>query len=99
MHEEKSTLAGVVVKLAHDIRTTRGVIPAGTEYMVEDWWDHLTGKSWGMSDANPACLIYAIRIATQEFPVPPDDEVLYGHIDGFGHLVHMTEIDTSEVDR
>lgn len=94
MHSEKSPLAGTTVRLKNTISTTAGVFPAGTEYEVLDWWDHLTGGSWGAAKGNPACLIYAIRTAVQRDPVvPPDDEVLYGHIGAFGHLVHIMEVE------
>lgn len=99
MHTESSPLAGQTVTLKNDIKTTVGLIPAGTQARVEDWWDYLTGKSWGMSDGNPACLIYAIRIGVQmDPPIPSDDEVLYVKIRAsdssieLGHLVHMVEV-------
>lgn len=70
--------------------------PSGTyDFEVEGNWKELTGKSWGDSDGNLACLVYAFRIGSSilnERPVPMDDNVLYGKINGLGFLVHETEI-------
>lgn len=68
--------------------------PGPFVYHVEDWWDHLTGGSWGEAEGNPACMMYAIRAGFAD--LPPDDEVLYGHLvtpGGLGMLVHVSEID------
>lgn len=92
MHDTASPLAGQTVTLGRDLNTLNGTIPAGTEYVVEDWWDHLTGRPWGVSDGNPACLAYAMRSAFSVPPLPLDDEVLYGKVGPFGHLVHVTEL-------
>lgn len=58
--------------------------------VVEDWWDRVSGQSWTTSDGNPAALMYALRIPFSEIPV--DNEVLYVKINGFGHLIHDSEI-------
>jgi hypothetical protein len=42
-------------------------------------------------DGNPACLIYALRSGLMGLPT--DDEVLYGKVGIFGHLVHISEIE------
>lgn len=86
-HKEASPLAGKTVKVQ-----LTNIGPVGTvyDYEVEDWWDHLTGGSWRWADGNPACLQYAVR-AGLSF-IPADDEVLYGHINGFGYLVHQSEV-------
>lgn len=60
------------------------------EFTVENWWDVLTGNSWMASDGNPAALIYGMRSAMARLPL--DDEVIYGKIDGFGVLVHASEL-------
>lgn len=60
------------------------------EYQVEDWWDRVYGASWMYAKGNPACMEYAIRSAFSHLPV--DDEVVYGHVGPFGHLIHVSEI-------
>jgi hypothetical protein len=68
----------------------------GSEYRVEDWWDRVYGSSWMDAQGNPAALVYALRSASQSYGVPLDDEVLYGKIGPFGHLVHVSEIAAEE---
>jgi hypothetical protein len=67
---------------------------AGEEYWIEDWWDHLTGGSWGDADGNPACIKYAIRAGAAGLPT--DDEVVYGKIGPFGELIHASELAPTE---
>jgi hypothetical protein len=62
------------------------------EFVVEDWWDHLTGGSWGDADGNPACLKYAMRTGFSDGIPAFDNEVVYGHVDGLGHLLHESEL-------
>lgn len=83
IHESASELAGKTVVI------TAGEYK-GHEYRVEDWWDRIAGKSWGMCDGNPACLEYAFRMGTEGGPT--DDEVLYGKIGFFGKLIHVSQI-------
>lgn len=83
MHTEKHPLAGKTVK----IKTGQ---LKDAEYRIEDWWDLLTGGSWGDAEGNPAALKYAIRAGLDD--VPSDDEVLYGKIGSLGHLVHTSEL-------
>lgn len=85
MNKESHPLAGKTVVIA------RGDLK-GKIFRVEDYWDKLTGRSWGESQGNPACIIYAMRTGLQKFEVPSDDEVLYGKIGSLGHLVHVNEI-------
>ena len=65
-------------------------IPTTEIYMIEDWWDSITGKSWKTSTGNPAALEYSLRIANTSIPL--DDEVVYGKLNGLGKLVHVSEI-------
>lgn len=89
IHTEPHSLAGKTVKLklrsgdAPDIKT-------GDEYRIEDWWDHLTGGSWMVAQGNPAAMKYAIRSGFAGIPV--DDDVVYGKVGAFGHLVHVSEL-------
>lgn len=68
----------------------RHIVVTGAEFVVEDWWDRLTGGSWMNAGGNPAALFYAMRSGTTHLPF--DDEVVYGHIGPFGHLVHASEL-------
>ncbi len=88
MHNTKSPLAGKTVKIKAEANQL-----GGQEYRVEDWWDRVSGKSWGVCQGNPACLNYAVRTGFSKTPIPFDDEVLYGKIGCFGHLVHLSEIE------
>lgn len=91
MHDTTHSLAGKTVRI-------KSGDYAGHDYRIEDWWDHLTGKGWGESDGNPACINYAIRAAMVRQPLPDDDEVVYGKIGAFGYLVHVSELgDPAEV--
>ena len=82
IHSDRHQLAGKTVT----IKTGRF---AGQSYRLEDWWDRLTGTPWAETTGNPACIIYGIRAGLEG--LPPDNEVVYGHIGGFGHLVHISE--------
>lgn len=88
MHNEPHPQAGQTIKV---MTTMHSQIDDGPhEFRVEDWWDRLLGKSWMDCDGNPAALIYALRNGMARLPF--DDEVIYGKIGPFGHLVHVSEI-------
>jgi len=91
MHKEASKFNGKTVKIKAS--ATHPQVPdfAGSEYRVEDWWDVLGQGSWMDCDGNMACIIYAMRVADNKLPL--DNEVLYGKIGCFGHLVHISEIE------
>lgn len=93
MHLEPSPLAGKSVRIREGVEHPQVPDFAGSEFHVEDWWDRVAGKSWMDCDGNPACMVYAIRTGTSKTPVPTDNEVLYGHMGPFGHLVHVSEIE------
>jgi len=96
-HTDKSPLAGqtIEVKFSAGHPQIPGSKDLTFQYIVEDWWDHMTGGSWMDAEGNPACLVYAIRTGFAPPPgIPFDDQVLYGKIDGLGHLVHTSEIVT-----
>jgi hypothetical protein len=92
MHTERSPLAGTTVTINADL-PNEGKGPHS--FKVEDWWDHLTGRSWAVSDGNPAAMIYGMRSGIQGLPL--DDEVLYGKVGLFGHLIHVSEIQEDDV--
>lgn len=89
-HENPHPLAGQTVAL-REIELRPGIYTISHEtFRVEDWWDRIAGKSWTVSDSNPAAMCYGLRVGMSDLPL--DDEVLYGKINGLGHLVHVTEL-------
>ncbi len=97
MHTEKHPLAGKTIRVKSRTINHQGINFDGAEYRLEDWWDHLTGGSWQFAQGNPACIQYAIRSAltwdeNSDRVIPIDDEVVYGKIGAFGHLIHVSEI-------
>jgi hypothetical protein len=92
VHADAHPLSGQVVTISNGVEDpAQSAVKPGAKYKIEDWWDRVSGRRWGEADGNPACLHYAMRAAANM--IPPDDEVLYGKIDGSGHLVHVSEID------
>lgn len=94
MKRDKHPLAGKTVRL--NCKSSPGVRSDltneldGKKYTIEDWWINVSGKSWMHSDGNIACLKYAMRSA--EAGLPTDNEVVYGHVGPYGHLVHVSEL-------
>lgn len=92
MHEIEHPLAGQIVKIKDGVTDpVQNQVVGGAEYRVEDWWDHLTGGSWRTAQGNMAAMQYATRAGLTG--LPPDDEVVYGKIGAFGHLVHVSELE------
>lgn len=87
MHTVAHPLAGKKVLIKPEAH-----LLANREYLIEDWWDRVAGMSWMDARGNPACLQYAMRTAFSDKPIPTDDEVVYGKIDGLGYLVHFVEL-------
>jgi hypothetical protein len=63
----------------------------GKEIRIEDWWINVAGIPWGDANGNPAAMSYGMRAGLAGLPW--DNEVLYGKVDGLGHLVHLSEIE------
>ncbi len=93
LHHDQSPLADKTVKIKVGVEHPQVSDFAGSDFHVEDWWDRLTGRSWMNANGNPACLVYAMRTGFSSMNIPTDDEVLYGKIGPFGHLVHVLEIE------
>lgn len=98
IHPTPSPLAGKTVRIKAHVLHPQVPGFGGSLYRIEDWWDRVSGMTWGFAKGNPACLIYALRIGTSniahpETAVPADDEVLYGKVGPLGHLVHINEIE------
>lgn len=62
----------------------------GMRFEVEDWWQNVSGGSWMDAVGNPAALNYAGKVAMKGLPI--DNEVVYGKVDCYGHLVHVSEL-------
>ena len=93
MHKDLHPMAGKVVKIKPEVTHLQVPEFGGMDFHVEDWWDKIAGKSWMVSDGNPAAIVYAMRTGFAAHHVPIDDEVVYGKgPGGLGHLVHVTEI-------
>lgn len=91
IHTEPHPLAGQVVKISDGVTDpVQSAVQGGAEFKIEDWWDRISGRPWGDTQGNPACIHYSMRAAANL--IPADDEVLYGKIGYFGHLVHVSEI-------
>jgi len=95
-HAESHPKAGRVVKIKQNVTHPQVSDFGGSEYRVEDWWDRVAGeqKSWITlaEQGHPAAIIYGIRVAANS-DIPEDNEVLYGKVGAFGHMVHVTEIE------
>jgi len=92
-HSSSHPLAGRTVRLVNAQDPVQGQVVAGTEFVLEDWVDTMErgdGRSWMDMDGNWAASHYAMRAGMTGLPL--DDEVVYGKIGPFGHMVHETEI-------
>lgn len=90
MHNSAHELAGKTVKIRDGVfDPIQDAVKGGAMYRIEDWWDNVSGGSWGESHT-PAAMQYAIRAGANG--LPEDDEVVYGKIGPFGHLVHVSEL-------
>lgn len=93
-HTESHPLKDKTVRIKSHVKHPQVPGFGGAEFRVEDWWDKVAGRSWMSCDGNPACLIYAMRTGFSEVHVPIDDEVVYGKVGPFGHLLHVSEIES-----
>jgi hypothetical protein len=88
-HKERHPLAGKSVRLS-----LKGSHPHITDpepvLRLEDWWDRVGGGSWMDATGNPACLVYAMRGGVSGLPI--DNDVVYGKVGPFGHLIHVSEL-------
>lgn len=89
IHDQPHPNAGCTVTLS--LAETAPDIRTGDLFVVEDWADRVFGRSWGVMDGNPTAMKYAIRSGLSDLPT--DDEVLYGKVAGFAHLIHVSEIE------
>jgi hypothetical protein len=91
MSHDPHPLSGKTVHLS-SVATdpVREIVVPGAEYRIIDWWDNLGQGSWKDNGHNFACTHYALRATLAGLPL--DDEVVYGHIGAYGHIVHVTEL-------
>jgi hypothetical protein len=86
-HTSPHPLAGQTVTVHANLNGADGP----HQFTVEDWNDRLFGQSWQVMEGHPASMVYAMRTAFAN--VPADNEVVYGKVGCFGHLVHVSEIE------
>ena len=91
-----SPYAGMTVKIKPGVKSARGQQLGGQDYIVEDWWENVSGQSWMLTNSNPAALEYAFRAGMSG--IPCDNEVLYGKVGPFGFLMHVSELELPEVE-
>ena len=91
MHEVPHPFSRKTVRIKKEVTHPQFPNFGGSELLLEDWWDRVAGKSWMYCDGNPACLVYAMRTSGKNVPI--DDEVVYGKMYSYGHLVHVTELE------
>lgn len=94
-HDKQSPLAGTTVRIKASTKHPQDANFGGAEFHVEDWWDRVSGGSWMVATGDLACMAYAVRSGRANPPTPIDDEVLYGKVGYFGHLVHVSEIEVA----
>ncbi|WAL67089.1 hypothetical protein ORV05_04695 [Amycolatopsis cynarae] len=92
-HKDAHELAGQTVTVTTQLPLF-GESDTTVKFVVEDWWDRVSGGSWMDATGNLAAMNYGVRSGLSGLPL--DDEVLYGHVGAFGHLVHATEITAPE---
>lgn len=100
IHDTDHRFAGKSVKLnelAED--PLRGILIPGTVIEVENWYDRVDPTrpvSWMDNDAQTfTTMHYAQRVmalGAKGIGGLADDEVVYGHVNGLGHIVHTSEL-------
>ena len=93
LHQEIHPKAGQVVKLKSTATHPQHDI-AGADFLIEDWWDHLTRSLWMTADGNPACLVYGLRVGMNNLPA--NNDVVYGKVGAWGVLIHSSEIEDAD---
>lgn len=91
-HTEPHPLAGKTVRLNDKASDSmRGIVVEGAEFRIEDWvFGRMGDRSWMDMHGNPAALWYSARAGLSDLPI--DDEVVYGKIGSYGHMVHVSEL-------
>lgn len=94
MIRDKYVYAGQTVRTKPNIGIDlQGDELGGREFTIEDYCENVLGATWmSASWSNPAAIEYALRIGSKDNFIL-DNEVVYGKIDGLGHLIHVSELD------
>lgn len=91
IHEEEHPRSGQTVTVKLDRKAGPAIEPGEHKFEVLDWWDRLTGGTWRLpKHPNWACIHYQATAPAAGLPL--DNEVVYGHIEKLGYLVHVSEI-------
>lgn len=94
MHGQPHPRSGDEVLLSVNTRDPlRGQVVSGKTFRIEDWADRVFGTTWDRAAnmGNWAAKHYSMRVDT--VGLREDNEVVYGKIDGFGHIVHVSEFE------
>lgn len=92
MHGAPHPRSGQTVKLKAEASHPQFANFGGSEFVIEDWHDRVMGgKTWMDCYGNPAAMVYGLRSGMNDIPL--DNEVVYGKIGHFGHIVHVSEIE------
>ena len=91
IHSEPHPMAHKTVKIKDGVTHPQVQNFGGADFRLEDWWDRVGGGSWMDATGNPAALVYAMRSGFAGLPV--DNNVVYGKVGAFGHIVHVSELD------
>lgn len=92
-HAEAHPKSGSTVRIKAEVKHPQVENFGGSEFRLEDWCDRVMGKSWMDCNGNAACMVYAMRTGFSSTPIPTDDEVVYGKVGAFGHLLHVSELE------
>lgn len=87
LHTEPHPLAGQTVQI--DMRMNLSESKT-VDFVVEDWADRVFGSSWMGQSGNMTAINYGFRSGLVGLPL--NDEVIYGHVEGFANLIHEKEL-------
>lgn len=87
MSRDRHPLAGKTVKLK---LAAESDIKTGDDFRVEDWWENVGGSRMTETAGNPA--VFKAMMRTMNTPVYMNDNVVYGKVGHFGHIVHESEL-------
>jgi hypothetical protein len=93
VHNEPHPWAGKKVRLLPNVISNGigGYVDIGESvFLLEDWYDRVTGTSWREGPVTPATANYVWRLNNKK--MPRDDEVVYGKVGHLGYLIHEHEL-------